>query len=237
MNILIVDDHRLVADAMKIMLQEINTDNTITACYSTQHALSIVDSGKRFDLITTDPFFQGIDGIGLLVGLRARDKDVPVFVISSSEDEKCIRCAMDHGARGFIPKTAPGSELIKGLREVLAGGKCFPKRFEVCDMQFHNSYPDSASIQNIDNKKIGRKQLQVLQLMAVGNSNKQISQIVDISEATVKYHSTKLFKMFGVRNRTSCVREAQQQGFIEAFEDSTQLVPRQHRKCSAHNRQ
>ena len=65
----------------------------------------------------------------------------------------------------------------------------------------------------------GRKQLQVLQLMADGNSNKQISQIVGITEATVKYHTSQLFRLLGVRNRTSCVREAQQRGLIKSFED------------------
>ena len=70
-----------------------------------------------------------------------------------------------------------------------------------------------------DGPRPGRKQLQVLQLMADGNSNKQISQIVGITEATVKYHTSQLFRLFGVRNRTSCVKEAQQRGLIRAFEE------------------
>jgi len=218
MNILMVEDHRLVADAMKVMLSEIDPAINITACYSTQHALSIIDSGKRFELVLTDLFMPGIDGIGLMLGLRSRSKRVPVVVISGSDDDKFIRTAMENGACGFIPKTLPGSEMINGLKKVLAGGRFFPQRFTAFDLQLQNGERKPSGGVNANSLRPGKKQLQVLQLMADGNSNKQISQIVGISEATVKYHTSQLFKLLSVKNRTSCVREAQQRGMINSFE-------------------
>lgn len=218
MNILMVEDHRLVADAMQVMLSEIDSSINITACYSTQHALSVIDGGKRFELVLTDLFMPGIDGIGLLVGLKSRGKQIPVVVISGSDDDKFIRTAMEHGACGFIPKTLPAGEMIAGLKQVLAGGRFFPERFEAFDMQLRSGERTTAGNQNAQGLRPGKKQLQVLQLMADGNSNKQISQIVGISEATVKYHTSQLFKLLGVKNRTSCVREAQQRGLIHSFD-------------------
>lgn len=220
MNILMVEDHRLVADAMKVMLAEIDPAIDITACYSTQHALSIVDTGKQFELVLTDLFMPGIDGIGLLVGLKNRRKRIPVVVISGSDDDKFIRTALEHGACGFIPKTLPGAEMISGLKQVLAGGRFFPERFVAFDLQLQNGERKPALGQNANALRPGQKQLQVLQLMADGNSNKQISQIVGISEATVKYHTSQLFRLLSVKNRTSCVREAQQRGLINSFEGS-----------------
>ena len=221
MNILMVEDHRLVADAMQVMLTEIDSSIRITACYSTQHALSVIDSGKRFELVLTDLFMPGIDGIGLLVGLKNRDKRSPVVVISGSDDDKYIRTAMENGASGFIPKTLPAAEMIGGIRKVLEGGSFFPERFAALDNQLRRGDLPSAGNQNASGVRPGQKQLQVLQLMADGNSNKQISQIVGISEATVKYHTSQLFKLLGVKNRTSCVREAQQRGLINSYEDSS----------------
>lgn len=218
MNILMVEDHRLVADAMKVMLGEIDPGISISPCYSTQHALSIIDSGKRFDLVLTDLFMPGIDGIGLLVGLKNRRKQLPVVVISGSDDDKLIRTAMDNGACGFIPKTLPSGEMISGLKHVLSGGRFFPERFADYDRQLRSGERTSNTNQNSCGLRPGQKQLQVLQLMADGNSNKQISQIVGISEATVKYHTSQLFKLLGVKNRTSCVREAQQRGLINSFD-------------------
>ena len=226
MKILLVEDHRLVADAMQVMLKEIEPEIDVTACYSTQHALSVVDEGHNYGLVITDLFMPGIDGIGLIVGLRNRHNKMPIVVVSGSDDDKYIRAAIDQGASGFIPKTLPGAEMIAGLKQVINGGQCFPERFT---RPSTGSSPDTDSraandhVVNGNNSQVqrpGEKQMQVLQLMADGNSNKQISQIVGISEATVKYHTSQLFKLFSVKNRTSCVREAQQRGLIRSFEEN-----------------
>jgi len=219
MRILLVEDHRLVADAMQVMLREIDPKVEITACYSTQHALSTMDDGRRFDLILTDLFMPGIDGLGLLTGLRNRGVTIPVVIISGADEEKFIRSAIEHGASGFIRKTLPGAEMLSGLRKVMAGGRFFPQKF--MDLSARDVTRDvHASVGDGSIQMPGEKQLQVLRLMAAGNSNKQISQIVGISEATVKYHTSQLFKLLGVRNRTSCVREAHTQGLLTAFDEA-----------------
>jgi len=219
MNVLLVEDHRLVADAMRMMLQDIDPGMVVTSCYSTQHALSIVDKGMPFDLVLTDLFMPGIDGLGLLAGLRNRHSRTPIVVISGHDEDRFIRAAIEHGAAGFIPKTLPGPEVISGLRQIIAGGRFFPARFATSESRDHGAEGRAPSTGEDDAPRPGRKQLQVLQLMADGNSNKQISQIVGITEATVKYHTSQLFRLFGVRNRTSCVREAQQRGLIRSFEE------------------
>lgn len=213
MNVLLVEDHRLVADAFTVMLREVDESIDTTACYSTQQALSLIDSGNRYDLVLTDLLMPGIDGIGLLTGLRNRRIDVPVVVISGSDEERYIRAAMDQGAAGFIPKTLPGAEMITGIRKILSGQRFFPERYLSSP-----AVGQSVAAGNTSTVQPGEKQLQVLQLMADGNSNKQISQIVGIKEATVKYHTSQLFKLFGVRNRTSCVKEAQERGLIQRFD-------------------
>lgn len=216
MKVLLVEDQRLVADAFTVMLREFDNSIETTACYSTQAALTVFDSGKQFDLVLTDLLMPGIDGIGLLTGLRNRQVAVPVVVISGSVEERYIRLAMDQGAAGFIPKTLPGAEMIAAIRRILAGQRYFPER------QLSSTVTANGRAVGASNDAMalppGEKQLQVLQLMADGHSNKQISQIVGIKEATVKYHTSQLFKLFGVRNRTSCVREAQERGLIARFQ-------------------
>ena len=220
MNILLVEDHRLVADAMKVMLMEIEPGVDITACYSTQHALSTIDAGKELDLILTDLFMPGIDGIGLLAGLRNRGVTIPVVIVSGASEEKYIRSAIKNGAAGFIQKTLPGAEMMAGLRQVLSGGRFFPERYNNGQDATTASGPASAGNTGVTLPRPGEKQLQVLHLMAEGNSNKQISQIIGISEATVKYHTSQLFKLLSVKNRTSCVREAQNCGLLTAYDEA-----------------
>ncbi len=223
MNILLVEDHRLVADAMKVMLTEIEPGVNITACYSTQHALSTIDAGKELDLILTDLFMPGIDGIGLLTGLRNRGITIPVVIVSGATEEKYIRSAVKNGAAGFIQKTLPGAEMMAGLKQVLSGGRFFPERYmhgSVNQEPDKHPEPAVAGHNGVSLPRPGEKQLQVLRLMAEGNSNKQISQIVGISEATVKYHTSQLFKLLSVKNRTSCVREAHNCGLLAAYDEA-----------------
>jgi len=219
MDILLVEDHRLVADAMQVMFKEVNPGLNVTACYSTQHAFSILDAGQKFDLVLADLLMPGIDGIGLLIGLKNRDKSLPVVMISGSDADAHVRSAIENGASGFIVKTLPAAEMIAGIKIVTNGGKFFPERFVNLNHPPLRSDNRDSLTPDVQGVKIGKKQLDVLQLMFDGNSNKQISQIIGITEATVKYHTSQLFKQLGVKNRTSCVREAQRRGLINKIVD------------------
>lgn len=215
MEILLVEDHRLVADAMQVMLKHVGPDINVTACYSTQHAFSLFDDNAHFDLILTDLLMPGIDGIGFLVGLRNRGVRVPVVIISGVSDLRVVRNAYDNGAAGFFSKSLPSVELVNGLKRVLAGQRYFPDLGTADEQSLAARAGARVPGASTGGKRPGEKQLQVLRLMAEGNSNKQISQIVGISEATVKYHTSQLFKLLSVKNRTSCVREAQSQGLLD----------------------
>ncbi len=211
MKILLVDDHRLVADAMAIMLQDLAEEVDITICYTTQHALGVVDEGRDFDLILSDIYMPGIDGLGFLHGLKQRQVTSPIVIISSTENAKVAQAALDQGASGFIQKSLPGSEMLAALKKVLHGQKYQPRNLEAASTKPQAMKRASSS----DSAALGPRQLEVLQLIAAGNSNKQIAQLMEISEATVKYHTSHIFRSFGVHNRTSCIREAQSRGLIE----------------------
>jgi len=220
MDILLVEDHRLVADAMQVLLKQVGSDIKVTACYSTQHAFSLFDENAQFDLILTDLLMPGIDGIGFLIGLRNRGVRAPVVIISGVSDLRAVRNAYDNGAAGFFSKSLPSVELVSGLKHVMAGRRYFPDLGST-DEQANMARNTNAHFANTSTgRRPGEKQLQVLRLMAEGNSNKQISQIVGISEATVKYHTSQLFKLLSVKNRTSCVREAQSRGLLEDYQSA-----------------
>lgn len=216
MKILLIDDHRLVADAMAIMLQDLDKSVDVTVCHSTQRALSLLDDDINFDLILTDLFMPGIDGLGLLHGLRSRKIKALAVVVSGTEDKNIIRAAIDQGAAGFIPKSLPGAEMIRVLKNIIAGQPYYPKEFtSVWRRQSNNDHSLPApEVGQQEKITLGERQSEVLGLMAAGNSNKQIAQLIGISEATVKYHTSQLFKLFGVKNRTSCIREGHRHNLI-----------------------
>lgn len=216
MKILLIDDHRLVADAMAIMLQDLDRNVDVTVCHSTQRALSLIDDSHQFDLILTDMFMPGIDGLGLLHGLRSRRVEAPAVVISSTEDKKIVQAAIDQGAAGFIRKSLPGAEMLRALKSIVGGKVYYPDEFTPSQRGATQKPPIASLTEAGDEESVmlGDRQTEVLELMAAGNSNKQIAQLLGISEATVKYHTSQLFRLLGVKNRTSCIREGHRRKLI-----------------------
>ncbi len=215
MKILLVDDHRLVADAMAMMLQDLDSEVKVTTCHTSQQALDAIDENSTFDLILTDIYMPGIDGLGLLQGLRNRSITAPVVVISGAENSKVAKAALEQGASGFINKSLPSKEMLDALRQVLRGERYQPEDLELNARQSAHgeigdlnktTQPSTSDIEKDD--QISARQIEVLELIAKGNSNKQIAQLLNIRETTVKYHTTHLFRCLNVKNRTSCVREA-----------------------------
>ena len=140
--------------------------------------------------------------------------------MSSTENTRIAQAAIDQGAAGFIQKSLPGAEMLSALKKVLQGGKYYPAGFEPVSS---NKQLDETAGQDGE-IKLGSRQLEVLELMAAGNSNKQIAQLLEISEATVKYHTSQLFKALGVHNRTSCIREGQRLNLINSATDLSCLL-------------
>jgi len=187
-------------------------------CHSSQHALSVVDESEKFDLILSDIYMPGIDGLGFLHGLRHRNINVPVVVISGTENKQLVQAAFEHGAAGFINKSLPAKEMLEALRKVLRGETLHSEHMQSGTRKApatpHKSDRQASSAAK---QQLAPRQLEVLHLISDGNSNKQIAHLLEISEATVKYHTTQIFRALGVHNRTSCVREARQRNLIGQF--------------------
>jgi len=214
-KILLVDDHRLVADAVAILLKDLAENVEVTICHSSQHALSIIDESMDFDLILSDIYMPGIDGLGFLHGLRNRNVDVPIVIISGTENTQLRQAAYDQGASGFINKSLPGKEMLAALRKVLKGETLHSSHLETGRKKLAIKSRENAPVNTRETERqLAPRQLEVLQLISQGNSNKQIALLLEISEATVKYHTTQIFRALGVHNRTSCVREARQRNLI-----------------------
>lgn len=207
MRILILDDHRLFLEGLHRVLEGLDDGTQIVEAQTTQRALSLLDDGQRFDVILTDLSLPDLDGFAFLKALRERRTVTPVVIISASDNERDIRRALDHGALGFIPKSLGSRELRIALHQVLDGEIFVPAAY--WDLVFGSlDRPDAPALNDGHDDGIGPRQLEVLQHMAAGRSNKQIATLLNITEATVKSHIGMLFRALHVRNRTACVREA-----------------------------
>ncbi|WP_223794702.1 response regulator transcription factor [Marinobacter sp. F4216] len=196
-RVLIVDDHSLFSQGLGGLMKQAGLTGAVYTASSVDEAVNVLSS-QAVDLVLLDVSLQGETGLMLLPRVVARGLDVPVVVISSSEDETTVRAARAAGARGFVPKSAGRTALVAMCRSISQGADYFPGRARTTD-QVHGLTP---------------RQTQVLFLLAQGFPNKRICQSLNLTEHTVKTHLKAIFTLMGVHNRTECVNQARQMGWI-----------------------
>ncbi len=200
MKILIADDHALFRDGLRYVLRELDPDVEVFEAVSTTETLAIVETHTDLDLILLDLSMPGHDGFTALDNLRARYPEIPVVVVSATEDTRDIQRVMSAGAAGFIPKATPGPDIVQALLKVLAGETYIP--------------PDIAHATEQDRYEglLTRRQQEVLTLMCQGLPNKKIARQLGMAEGTVKIHVTAILRALEVDSRTQAVVVASQMG-------------------------
>ena len=154
-------------------------------------------------LLLLDLSMPGMNGFAGLVSLRAAYPDVPIVVVSANEEPSLIRRAIEFGAAGYVPKSVPVATIGEALRAVLAGDIWAPAAASELPLN-----DDTAQIA-ARLSELTPQQLRVLLLLAEGKHNKQIAFEMDITEATVKFHLSQIFRKLAVQSRTQAVIVAQ----------------------------
>lgn len=212
-EIWIADDHPLFRSALAHVIGRLRPDLTIreTDCLSdietwlSRDPKSVVGQGPV--LLLLDLKLSDAEGFSGLVSLRTHFPQVPVVVVSASEDRGTIERALAFGAMGFLPKSASMETLAEGLEALFLGDVWSPLA-EAGQM-------DGASDQIPEADMAGRiasltpAQLRILLDLKKGRLNKQIAYEMNVTEATVKAHMTVIFRKLGVLNRTQAVIAAQ----------------------------
>ncbi|MEJ1937074.1 response regulator transcription factor [Nostoc sp. NIES-2111] len=131
---------------------------------------------------------------------------VPVAIISDGRDEYVLRLAMSLGIRGLISTTMGAAALVHALRVLLADGEFMPSSAVLAAAAGYSAEPrgagDSATSEGVP---LSRRELDVLQLLHTGKSNKAIAAALDMQEGTVKVHLRNLMRKFGAHNRVEVV--------------------------------
>ena len=204
MKILLVDDHALIRDALRGVVKELIADPIILEASDCRQAMRLIEAHPDLHLILLDLNLPDRDGFAMLADVRKRYATISLVVLSASRDRETVIRALDLGALGFIPKSAPRDVMVNALRLVFAGGIYIPPealgRSEPKEQQ-----PVTARRVSPTDLGFTERQMEVLALMMQGKSNKAISRILDVAEPTVKHHVTAILKALKVANRTEAV--------------------------------
>ncbi len=197
-TIIVADDHPLFRVALQQALTQTLGRVRLLEADSFTALQQVVESHPDADLVLMDLRMPGSNGFSGLAHLRGQYPTLPVVVISAFEDAKVVYRALDHGAAGFIPKSAPLATLAEALRAVLAGEEWLPPGLPPRSTRTSETERDYARRL----AQLTPQQYRVLELMTDGLLNKQIADRLQVSEATVKAHVTAILRKLGVHSRT-----------------------------------
>lgn len=210
MKILIVEDHQLFVEGLRIILSSMTDEPEIFCANNAQQALDILVQTPDINLILMDIGLPDINGRALLKIFRAQGYEQPLLVVSGSESIQLAQEMMGAGAQGYVMKSSPLVELHKAIETVLSGNHYLPEDWKsMLGDEKHNAKSIAKHL------KVTDRQLDVLYLLAQGHPNKIIADWLGVTEHTIKTHIQALFDVLNVHNRTACIREAERLGLLD----------------------
>ena len=203
MRILLADDHELVCDGFKAVIERHEPEAEVTTARSFDEAFSLVLSKGCYDITLLDLNMPGMQGLEGLKRMVAQCPSSAVAIITGMVTKAVATSALAAGAKGFIPKTLSGSKLILALR-LLASGEVYAP----VDLMRPSGAIEGLKI--VGAEVLTPRELEVAAMLVKGASNKEIARSLDLQEVTVKLHVRNLCRKLETKNRTQiAVRLAQ----------------------------
>ena len=200
-RVLIVDDHPVVRAGLASLLRRQVGLKLAGAAHSGEEAMEIIKR-TSVDVMLLDLRMPSINGIDLLNILKTNEYQPKAIILSSYEYEEEIYQAIKAGARGYLSKNAPREEIVAAIETVVAGGTFFPERF----------------INWIEEREarssLSAREIEILEMVAKGLTNKEIAGALQISFYTVRNHVNHISAKLQVADRTEAATVAIRQGII-----------------------
>lgn len=200
-KVMIVDDHPLVRVGMATVVNQ-QPDMTIAAEAEGGPRVMELYRAHRPDVVLMDLRLRGDSGARLTSLIRGEFPDARILMISNYDGDEDIHQALAAGAMGYLFKSVVEDEVVDAIREIHAGRRYLPKGV-------------AARLQeNESSARLTRREDEILELLGKGLGNRELGQVLGVSEDTVKTHLKSLFRKLGVSDRAEAVREGMRRGFI-----------------------
>ena len=210
-RIMLVDDHRMVREALRVVLER-DSDMQVVAEVGDGETALIMAEELTPDVVVMDVAMPGLSGIETTRPLLARHPAIKGLDFSPYLDRRTVQQMLDVGARGYIVKSAAGAELKQGIRRVIEGGSYLcPEVTAVVTDSLRNARSPAA---DPDHRPLSRRELQVATLLAEGRSATEIAAGLHISPSTVDVHRRNLMRKLGIHNVVDLTRYAIRTGLI-----------------------
>jgi DNA-binding NarL/FixJ family response regulator len=207
-TVLIADDHAIVTEGLRRVLEP---EFEVVDAVSDGRAL--VEAARRLkpDAVVADVSMPLLNGIDAARQIRETDPDVRIVMLTMHLDVVYASEAFRAGASAYVLKSSAGTEIVTAIREALRGRTYVTSGLDrlLLDAQIEHDHPARAALHTLP-----PRQRQVVQLMAQGNTTKEIAAILDISPRTVEFHRYRAMESLGVRTIAELVQHAIRQRLI-----------------------
>lgn len=218
MKILLVDDHALFREGLRYVLQQLANDCEIIEAGNYHEGLRLAEQHPELDLALLDLNMPGSEGAISIKFFHQRYPHIPVVVVSGDEARATMEKVINAGAMGYVCKSSNSATMLSALQLVLSGGVFVPPQI----LLQPSLLPDFAQEEERKDKRslhtneygLTPRQMDVLQLLALGLSNKEIADKITLAEGTVKIHVAALYQILRVKNRMEAVQVAKKLNLI-----------------------
>lgn len=208
----LVEDQTIVRQGLRGLLALDPEFVVVAEASDGEEALEVIER-ERPDVVLLDLRMPRLDGVGVLRQLRERGHDVPALILTTFDDDEKLFEAIRAGAKGWLLKDISLERLSQAIRTVAAGGTCIEpviterilRALEKSNVAF-----DAAELPG----DLTERERTILRMLAGGYSNREIGELLQISEGTAKNHISSVLSKLGVRDRTRAVLKAIDLGLI-----------------------
>jgi DNA-binding NarL/FixJ family response regulator len=197
-RVLIADDHPVVREGLAGMLAG-QPDFEVVGMAANGEMALVLHNELSPDVTLMDLQMPGRDGVGAIEAIKARNSSAQILVLTTYDSDADILRAIEAGATGYLLKDTPREELFRAIRATAAGDSVLAPTVTARLMTRMRSPAE---------ENLSAREIEVLQLVARGNSNKEVGRALHISTATVKTHLIHIYNKLGVDDRTAAVTAA-----------------------------
>ncbi|MFH1150462.1 MAG: response regulator transcription factor [Actinomycetota bacterium] len=208
-KVMIVDDHSLVREGLKAVFDQGKEIDVVGEAGSGEEAIDMVESVKP-DVILMDISMPGMNGIQATKLIREKNPEAKVVILTMLDQEGYVYEAIKAGATGYMLKSTSSDDLVNAIQTVHEGKALLhPDATAQLLKEFVTLAENKAKDYGLSNRE-----MEVLQLLSEGNTNKEIAKALWISEQTVKTHVAHIFDKLGTSDRTETVARALRDGLV-----------------------
>jgi DNA-binding NarL/FixJ family response regulator len=201
-RVLIADDHVTVREGLSAMIGRQSDMMVVDEAANGQDAVERWCK-HRPDVTLLDLRMPVLDGVGAMNEIRRQDASARVIILTTFDTDVDIAKAIKAGAKGYLLKDSQREELLEYIRQVHAGKTCIPPALV------------EKLATGLSNQSLTGREVDVMKLLALGKSNKEIGSNLYISETTVKSHLRSIFTKLNVLSRTEAITVANRRGLIQ----------------------